>query len=90
MSNHIIETERHGLWIAVTFILALLALSVGVVSMVRVQQVGVATQLEVLALHKRIQKIEKGAAPVGAPAAAEAAPAADAAPVAAPEATAAQ
>lgn len=90
MSNHIIETERHGLWIAVTFILALLALSVGVVSMVRVQQVGVATQLEVLALHKRIQKIEKGAAPVAAPAAAEAAPAADAAPVAAPEATAAQ
>lgn len=88
MSNHIIETERHGLWIAVTFILALLALSVGVVSMVRVQQVGVATQLEVLALHKRIQKIEKAAAPAAAPA--EAAPAADAVPAAAPEAAAAQ
>lgn len=82
MSNHIIETERHGLWIAVTFILALLALSVGVVSLVRVQQVGVATQIEVLALHKRIQKIEKGAAPAAAPAA-DAAPAAEVAPEAA-------
>lgn len=87
MSNHIIETERHGLWIAVTFILALMALSVGVVSMVRVKQIAVASQIEVLALHKRIQKIEKGLAPAAAPAAAaapaEAAPAADAAPAAA-------
>lgn len=80
MSSHIIETERHGLWIAVTFILALLALSVGIVSMVRVHQLAVLTQVEVLTLHKRIQKLEKVPAPTAAPAAAavaapEAAPA---------------
>lgn len=86
MSNHIIETERHGLWIAVTFILALMSLSVGVVSMVRVKQIAVASQIEVLALNKRIQKLEKAAAPAAAPAAeaapAAAAPAAEAAPAA--------
>lgn len=84
MSNHIIETERHGLWIAVTFILALLALSVGVVSMVRVHQIAVLTQVEVLTLHKRIQKLEKAAAPAAQAAPAEAAPAEAAAPEAAP------
>lgn len=79
MSNHIIETERHGLWIAVAFVLALLALSVGIVSMVRVHQLALFSQMEVLTLNKRIQQLEKAAAPA-VPAPEAAAPAAEAAP----------
>ncbi|MDF2445889.1 MAG: hypothetical protein K0S46_1125 [Moraxellaceae bacterium] len=76
MSNHIIETERHGLWIAVTFTLALLAFVFGLVSVVRIHQLAGVSQVEVLLLHKRLNKLEKAAA---APAA-EAAPVAEAAP----------
>lgn len=78
MSNHIIETERHGLWIAVAFILALMGLSVGIVAMTRVHQLAVLSQIEVLALNKRIQGLEKKIATPAPAAPAVAAPAAPA------------
>lgn len=59
MPNSIIETERHGLWIAVAFILALLALGMSVVANKRLLAVTVGTQLEVLALDKRLDRLEK-------------------------------
>lgn len=81
MTSHIIETERHGLWIAVALVVALLGLLIGLAGVVRVHQLGVASQIEVLALNKRIVNLEKAAA-TPAPAAMPAAPVApaDAAP----------
>lgn len=75
MSNHIIEQERHGLWIAVTFIIALLALGLSINNMRQTHALAVGTQIEVLALHKSIKK--NAAAPAAeapAPAPAAAAP----------------
>lgn len=81
MSNHIIETERHGLWIAAAFIVALLGLVSSLVALNRVSHLANVSQAEVLVLNKRLVALEKAAAPAAAPAA-EAAPAADAAPAA--------
>lgn len=82
MSNHIIEPERHGIWIVAAFIVALMGLSVGVVSMVRVHQLAMMNGVEVLALNKRIVGLEKklAAQAAPAPAAVPAAPAAEPAP----------
>lgn len=59
MPNTIIETERHGLWIAAAFILALLALGMSAVANKRLLAVTVGTQVEVLALDKRLDRLEK-------------------------------
>lgn len=80
MPDSIIKTERHGLWAAAAFVLALLAVVIGLVAVKRVHQLTVATQIEVLALSKKVDKLE---ARVGAQAAApavEAAPATEMAP----------
>lgn len=78
--KHIIEPERQGLWIAVTFIIALLALVVALVGISRINNTVVATQLEVLVLNQRIAALQaKQTAPApatpAAPATPEAAPA---------------
>lgn len=80
--KHIIDPERHGLWIAASFILALLALVVAFASMQRTNIVLVGTQAEVVALNNKIEalKAEK-AAPAVAPTAAAAPAAAPAEPV---------
>lgn len=72
--NHVIEPERQGLWIAVTFIVALLALSLAFAALKRTNSVLIGTQAEVLFLTKKIQKLEaaNGKAPATPPAAAEA------------------
>ena len=69
--NHVIEPERFGIWIAVTFVIALLALVVALVAVKNVNDLAAVTQAEVLMLNK---KIEGGQA--AAPAAAAAEPAA--------------
>ena len=82
MPDSIIKTERHGLWAAAAFVLALLAVVIGLVAVKRVHQLTVATQIEVLALSKKVDKLE---ARIGAQAAApavEAAPATEMAPAA--------
>jgi hypothetical protein len=59
MSEGMIAPERHGLWITVGFILALLALVIGLVNVWRSHTALVGTQIEVLALHRAITKLDK-------------------------------
>lgn len=66
--NHIIEPERHGIWIAATFVIALLALVIALIGLNRVNDLLYVTQTEVLLLNK---KIEGSSPAVPAPAAAE-------------------
>lgn len=75
--KHIIEPQRLGLWVAVTFIIALLALVVTLVDMNRTNKALVLTQAEILLLHKRIQALQKDVTPPepAKPAAEEAKPA---------------
>jgi hypothetical protein len=63
--KHIIEPERHGLWIAVTFIIALLALALSVTSIVRANIVHTGTQMEVVILNKKIEDLRKEVAKPG-------------------------
>lgn len=67
--KHIIEPERIGLWVAATFVLALLALVVAIVGIQRNAELAVVTQSEVMMLNKKI--VENG------PASATEAPAAE-------------
>lgn len=74
--KHIIEPERIGLWVAVTFIVALLALVTATIAIKRNNELAYVTQAEVLILNTKIEKLNptaKAPAPVPAPAA-EAAP----------------
>lgn len=63
--KHIIEPERHGLWIAVTFIIALLALALSVTSVIRANIVHTGTQMEVVILNKKIEDLRKETAKPG-------------------------
>ncbi len=68
--NHVIEPERFGIWIAVTFVVAVLALILSLVAVNRTHELTTITQGEVLLLNKKIE----GTQPVepAAPAAPEA------------------
>lgn len=68
--KHVIEPERMGLWVAVTFIIALLALVTALIGIKRNNELAYVTQAEVLVLNK---KIEKSSSTVSAPAPAPAA-----------------
>jgi Tfp pilus assembly protein PilN len=57
--KHIIEPERHGLWIAATFVMALLALGLAVTSVVRANIVHNGTQMEVVILNQKIEALRK-------------------------------
>lgn len=65
--KHIIEPDRMGLWVAVTFIIALLALIVGLVAIQRNSQLAYVTQAEVLMLNKKIQQSSPAPAVEAAP-----------------------
>ena len=58
--KHIIEPERMGLWIAVTFILALLALGSSAVAIKRIYESTVISQAETLVLFHKVQALEQG------------------------------
>ena len=66
--KHIIEPERMGLWVAVTFVIALLAFVIALVASQRNSQLSYVTQAEVLMLNKKIQ--QSAAAPAAPEAAA--------------------
>ncbi len=67
-TNHIIEPERYGIWIAVTFIITLLSLGMSLLALDRTNDLMYMTQTEILLLSKKID----GAAPAAkAPAATE-------------------
>ncbi|MDP3743097.1 MAG: hypothetical protein Q8Q76_01985 [Methylotenera sp.] len=55
MTGHIIEPERLGLWVAVTFVIALLALVVALIGLSRTNDLMYMTQTEVLLLNKKIE-----------------------------------
>ena len=52
--QHIIEPERHGIWIAVTFILALLALVVALVGINRSSTAEATMEMEILMLNQKM------------------------------------
>lgn len=79
--KHIIEPERMGLWVAVTFILTLLALVISLVCLQRITVTTVATQVEIKLLNNKIEDLTKT---VAAQAAAAAEKKAESAPVPAP------
>lgn len=68
--NHVIEPARFSIWIAVTFVVALLALIMSLVALSRIDELTTITQGEVLLLNKKIGRTQPEAAP---PAEAEAA-----------------
>ena len=53
--NHVIEPERFGVWIAVTFVIALLALIAALVAINRTNELTTITQAEILLLNKKIE-----------------------------------
>lgn len=55
--KHIIEPERLGLWTAVTFVIALLALVVALIGIYRSNDLMYITQTEALLLNKKIENI---------------------------------
>lgn len=60
--KHIIEPERFGIWIAATFVIALLALVMSVVGIKRTNDLTYITQGEVLLLNKKIESAQPEAA----------------------------
>jgi hypothetical protein len=74
--NHIIEPERHGLWIAGGFIVALVALTMAITALQKTDSILVGTQAEVIVLNNKIESLkanQAGGHPAQAPQAAPAA-----------------
>jgi hypothetical protein len=69
--KHMIEPERLGLWTAVTFVIALLALVIALTALNRSSDLMYMTQAEVLLLNKKIQDANPSA-PATSPAQQEA------------------
>jgi hypothetical protein len=66
-----IDPETMGTWVAVGFVLALLALVAAFVAIFRVNAVLYGTQIEVLGLNKKIETLrqqQSAPVPMGAPA----------------------
>lgn len=59
MPNRIIDQERQGLWISVAFIIAIFALVLSFINMQRTQALAAMTQIQVLAIDKRIDGMAK-------------------------------
>jgi hypothetical protein len=55
--RHIIEPENLPLWTAVTFIIALLALIIGLTNMYRTSHATVLTQVQILELHQKLEAL---------------------------------
>lgn len=67
--KHIIEPERIGLWVTVTFILALIALILSFISFNRSNDLMYMTQAQVLLLNKKIENAKSlSVEPVAEPA----------------------
>ncbi len=60
--NHVITPERMGLWMAVTFAVALLALVIALVGVHRFNDALYATQTEILLLNQKIDTLQSGTA----------------------------
>ncbi len=73
--DNIIEPGRQGIWVAATFVMALLALVVAIVGVSRNNDLMYMTQTELLLINQKIEAVQGGKAPSATPAA-QAAPAA--------------
>jgi hypothetical protein len=58
MANEIIAPERHGFFIVVAFILAIIGLLLGLLGVYRNQALAVGTQIEIVALSKKMKRLE--------------------------------
>jgi len=58
--DHIIEPDRQGIWIAATFIVALLALVVAIVGVSRNNDLMYMTQTELLLINDKIEALQTG------------------------------
>lgn len=56
--NQLIAPERQGLWTVASFVLALLAFVLAIVGIYRTNVVLYGTQIEVLALNKKIESLK--------------------------------
>jgi hypothetical protein len=65
--KHIIEPERFGIWIAVTFVIALLALIVAIGAVKQANDLTVITQGEVVLLNKKIESAQPAEVAPAAP-----------------------
>lgn len=63
-TRHIIEPERMGLWVAVTLIIALLALGSSIAALKRVYETTIISQAEILLLNDKIDAAQNGSRPV--------------------------
>ncbi|MDD2933205.1 MAG: hypothetical protein PHO76_04905 [Methylotenera sp.] len=66
--RHIIEPERLGLWVAVTFVIALLALVTAFVGIKQSNDLMYVTQTEALLLNKKIETENSSDKTLAAPA----------------------
>lgn len=70
--KHIIEPQRLGIWVAATFVLALLALVLSLINMKRTGEGLLISQTEILLLNNKIEALQKNVAAMpAAPAAQE-------------------
>lgn len=77
-ATHLIEPERHGVWIVAAFVLGLIAVALCAVALYRINYVVAGTQAEILFLNKKIEQVKAEQAKSAAPAQPQAAPAAPA------------
>lgn len=61
--RHIIEPENLPLWTSVTFIIALLALVIGLTNLYRTSTSTVLTQVQILKLHQELDALSAKAKP---------------------------
>lgn len=66
--KHIIDPQRLGVWVAATFVLALLALVLSLVNLKRTGEGLLISQTEILLLNNKIEALQKNAAQPPAPA----------------------
>ena len=57
--KHIIEPERMGLWVAATFVIALLALVMAIIGLTRSHDLMYMTQVEAMLLNKKIGDVKQ-------------------------------
>ncbi len=66
--NHVIDPERHGIWIAATFVIALLAMVVALIGLKQINELHLVTQTEILMLNKKVEDGQAAAPAAAAPA----------------------
>jgi hypothetical protein len=61
--RHLIEPENLGLWVTVTFIIALLSLVIGLTNLYRTAAATALTQIQILELNHKVDALSPKAKP---------------------------